>query len=271
MSSKNICKFITPALPHTLSVACFVQESDPKVYTVAQAMAPHRAVLAVSGKGTFVVGGDRFAFHSGALLFVLQGERFHIEGEDELTYIYVGFGGARADELFRRFDIKRTSRYFDGFDGLIPLWRDSLSRASEQTIDLAAESVLLYTFSRLGGAGKERNEVVERMLALTEEQFTDPDLSLASLAEELSYNAKYLSHLFKNKMGTSYSDYLRTLRIKYAVSLFDHGIESVKSVALLSGFSDPLYFSTVFKRHTGRSPSNYRAGADGHGGENGGV
>jgi two-component system response regulator YesN len=232
-------------------------------------MVTHRAVLAVSGEGMFVLDGHPLPFRSGTLLFVFQGERFHIESEGELTYLYIGFEGGRAEELLRRFDLRRTNRYFDGFDGLIPLWCESLSRASEQTVDLAAESVLLYTFSRLAGTVKERSEVVERMLALTEERFTDPDLSLSSLAEELSYNAKYLSHLFKEKLGTSYSDYLRTLRIKYAVSLFDHGIESVKNVALLSGFSDPLYFSTIFKRHTGRSPSDYRAGLDAHDGENG--
>ena len=58
-------------------------------------------------------------------------------------------------------------------------------------------------------------------------------------------------------MGVGYTEYLRTYRIKYAVSLFEHGIDSVKNVALLSGFTDPLYFSTVFKKHIGSSPKNY--------------
>ena len=55
-----------------------------------------------------------------------------------------------------------------------------------------------------------------------------------------------------------YSEYVRSLRIKYAVSLFDHGIDSVKNVALLSGFTDPLYFSTVFKKCLGVSPKEYK-------------
>ena len=58
-------------------------------------------------------------------------------------------------------------------------------------------------------------------------------------------------------MGVSLKEYLRTLRIKYAVSLFDHGMDSVKNVALLSGFNDPLYFSTVFKKTVGVSPTDY--------------
>ena len=58
-------------------------------------------------------------------------------------------------------------------------------------------------------------------------------------------------------MGTSYTEYLRMLRLKYAVSLLDHGLDSIKNVALLSGFSDPLYFSTVFKQALGVSPKEY--------------
>ena len=47
------------------------------------------------------------------------------------------------------------------------------------------------------------------------------------------------------------------MRVKYAVNLCDHGIDSVKNIAFLSGFADPLYFSTVFKKVTGNSPKEY--------------
>jgi AraC-like DNA-binding protein len=60
-------------------------------------------------------------------------------------------------------------------------------------------------------------------------------------------------------MGVLYSVYLRSLRLKHAVLLMDHGIDSVKNVALLSGFNDPLYFSTVFRNSTGISPKEYMA------------
>ena len=67
----------------------------------------------------------------------------------------------------------------------------------------------------------------------------------------------YLSHLFKQKMNVGFSEYLRTLRINYAITLFDNGLDSIKNVALLSGFSDPLYFSSVFKKTVGKSPKDY--------------
>lgn len=77
------------------------------------------------------------------------------------------------------------------------------------------------------------------------------------LFHAVSYNPKYISHVFKKHMGVSFTEYLRTLRIRYAVSLFDYGMDSVKNVALLSGFNDPLYFSNVFKKTVGVSPTAY--------------
>ena len=153
-----------------------------------------------------------------------------------------------------------VNRCFKGFDGLIPLWTESLCRASEQSVDLAGESMLLYAFSRLSGDNSEQNSIVNQMIELTEEHFTDPELSLSAIADELGYNRKYLSHVFKEKMNMGYSEYLRTIRIKYAVSLFNHGIDSVKNIAFLSGYKDPLYFSNVFKEKTGISPKDYIAG-----------
>ena len=55
----------------------------------------------------------------------------------------------------------------------------------------------------------------------------------------------------------TYSEYLRATRFKYAISLFELGISSIKNVALLAGFSDPFYFSNAFKKTIGVSPREF--------------
>ena len=60
-------------------------------------------------------------------------------------------------------------------------------------------------------------------------------------------------------MGVGYTEYLRMYRINYAIMLLDHGIDSVKNIASLSGFSNPMYFSSVFKQTVGVSPSEYNS------------
>jgi transcriptional regulator GlxA family with amidase domain len=55
----------------------------------------------------------------------------------------------------------------------------------------------------------------------------------------------------------AYTQYLREQRIKHAIFLMEQGVVSVKNVAILSGFSDALYFSKIFTASVGVSPKAY--------------
>lgn len=258
MQNKNICKFISDFQYNNLSTICFIKESNPDVMKNKTKLNNQRIILVIQGKGIFQFNEIEIPFQSGSLVFGFDDESFLTKCFEPCEYMYISFEGSRANELFHRFNINKNCRNFDGFEGLIPLWLESLSGASEQVIDLAAESILLYTFSRLSLNINQQNNLISRVLAISEEQFVNSELSITKIAEKLGYNSKYLSHHFKEKMGVTYSEYLKSLRIKYAVSLFEHGIDSVKNVALLSGFADPLYFSNVFKKCIGVSPTDYK-------------
>lgn len=255
----NICKFPQISFHDPLSTSCFVMESNNEVMKKIKELKDHRLLLVVQGHGVFKFNNRPFPFHTGNLFFGFKNEIFTVEQSEDTIYMYIDFSGGRAEELLHRFGINDNNRSFDGYDGLIPLWRESLSHARETTIDLSSESILLYTFSRLLSKKTECNGIIGKILEYTEQNFTDPELSLSKIAEKLSYNPKYISHLFKKSMNIAYSDYLRDTRIKYAISLFNEGLDSVKNVALLSGFGDPLYFSNIFKKNIGISPREYIA------------
>lgn len=257
MKNRNVCKFISQIDSDKLITHNFIYETVLIDEANKKKLKHNRMMLVVKGKALFSFSGKTYALDTGSLIFGFKDEEFYIENED-CEYMYISFSGPRGDNLFRRFGIRAENRLFKGFESIVPLWQESLTRASEETIDLAAESILLYSFSRMFGSAVKEHTLINSVVAISEERFTDPDLSLTAVAEELSYNPKYVSHLFKDKMGIAYSEYLRSLRLKFAVSLFDRGLDSVKNVALLSGFSDPLYFSTVFKKHIGLSPKEYK-------------
>jgi AraC-like DNA-binding protein len=229
----------------------------PEVMLLPTRLVAHRMILVTQGEGKLCFDGNMINIARGNLIFGFEGENLFMSEIHDTVYMYVDFSGTRASELFSRFNINRLCRCFGGFDGIIPFWEENLSRASESTLDLTAESLLLHAFSRLNISNGQFDDLINQVIEITEERFTDADLSLAVIANELSYNAKYLSHQFKQKAGVNYSEYLRSVRIRYAVSLFDRGLYSIKNVALLSGFSDPLYFSNVFKKSMGYSPKEY--------------
>lgn len=260
MYNRNICKFTAADCGRSLSVACFVLETDQTIMQRATALGENRILLVVEGTGYICADREKIDFSKGTLFFGFRNETLQFLCNGQCKYMYIDFDGDRAEELMKRFSVCRENRCFDKFEAMIPVWEESLLRATENTVDLAAESVVLYSFSRLTVDASRRNSTVNAILEITEAGFNRCDLSMAVIAEKLGYNAKYLSHLFKEKMHISYCEYLRCLRVKYAASLFDSGLDSVKNVAFLSGFSDPLYFSTVFKKVMGNSPKEYISG-----------
>ena len=257
MKNDNVCKFIAPRADSPLTVHHFVKETDATVSAAPHTLANHLAILAISEEGFFHFNGIPYPLRAGHLYFGFQGDSFFFSGADTVEYLYIGFEGWRADELFSRFGICPAARVAEGCKALIPFWRDALSRGTPSNLDLVSESALLYAFSLMERSEKPTDEVMRRVLRLVEEGFGNKDLSLASVAAEVGYHEKYLSHRFRLYTGVGFNRYLKDLRVKNAVFLMDNGVHSVKNVALLCGFGDPLYFSKVFRLDMGLSPSDY--------------
>ena len=257
--NNNICKFPLSGTANGLSVSCFVLETDLRTMQNATTLSYHRVILVLQGDGKFLFDGAPTPFSAGSLLFGFEGEKFVLCEGSNVRYLYLDFSGARTATFFQRFGIHPNSRKKDNQHALIPFCKDCLVSTQQENIDLVAESVLLYIFSRLSADLTPQNDTIQKIIAISEERFHDSELSLTGIAGEIGYHPKYLSHFFMEKMNVSYSDYLRSLRFKYAISLFKLGISSVKNVAFLSGFSDPLYFSSAFKKAIGISPREFIA------------
>ena len=260
MNNENICKFITPRNKEQLNTANFIYEQQVVDSGKTQVLDVNVLYLAAEGEGLFRCGAEVRRVTAGTVFFSFADIPFCIESTKTLKYYYIGFFGGRAGDLFKRFGITPRNAVFKGYEGLLPFWQESLVRANEETIDILSESVLLYTFSRLEKPDKQQTDIIAAVLTHMEEHFTEPGLTLASVAEVTGYNAKYLSHFFKKEFGMGFAEYLRLLRINHAVMLLENGVTSVKNVAVLSGFSDPLYFSRVFTAAIGIPPKEYRKG-----------
>ena len=93
------------------------------------------------------------------------------------------------------------------------------------------------------------------ILNYVNENYRDPALTLCKVADIFSYTEKYVSSLFKKHMETGFNKYVNSRRIDHALQLIDKGYRSVRSIAVECGFSDALYFSKVFKKKTGITPT----------------
>lgn len=84
------------------------------------------------------------------------------------------------------------------------------------------------------------------------------DISLEMIADRVNLSPYYISKLFKEQLGLNYIDYLTECRIERAKSLMSDSELSLKEITYEIGYNDPNYFSRVFKRVYGISPTEYR-------------
>lgn len=89
---------------------------------------------------------------------------------------------------------------------------------------------------------------------------SDPALSVASMADELTFSADYLSRLFHSLTGRTLSSYITETRVDHSKSLLKKSTLSIKEIAFASGYRSAGYFIRVFKRAEGVTPMEYRKG-----------
>ena len=86
--------------------------------------------------------------------------------------------------------------------------------------------------------------------------YTNPTISIASIAEACNYSQSYVSHTFSKKMKVNVRTYINQLRIILAKHELAAG-NSVSYTAMICGFNDANYFSNVFRSLVGIPPSQY--------------
>ena len=111
--------------------------------------------------------------------------------------------------------------------------------------------------------GDIMKEALREMRPITEakhyiQQHYQEALRLEDVSTAVGFNATYFSTLFKKETGQNFMDYLTELRISKAKELLCGEELSVQDVAEQVGYRDLKYFSRLFKKLTGVSPSDYK-------------
>jgi two-component system, response regulator YesN len=84
------------------------------------------------------------------------------------------------------------------------------------------------------------------------------DLQVTQIAEELFITPNYLSRLFKQETGISFSEQLSLIRVRKACELLVETNEKIYRIGEVIGHNNPRYFSEWFVKQTGMTPGEYR-------------
>jgi len=118
-----------------------------------------------------------------------------------------------------------------------------------------------YESSKLQAAQKEN--YLAKIIAYMEREkpYQSPELTLAELAEKIKIPAHYVSQVINEKLGVNFLDFINGYRVKTAQEMLRDANWShytIISIAYEAGFNSKSTFYSVFKKHTGLTPSTYR-------------
>ena len=100
--------------------------------------------------------------------------------------------------------------------------------------------------------------LIGRAKEYVHDNYQQEDLGLDDICKELGVSNSYFSSMFKKETGNSFVGYLTEYRMDKAARMLVETAEKSYMIAKSVGYSDPNYFSYVFKRQFGVSPSKYR-------------
>ncbi|WP_438445460.1 response regulator [Gorillibacterium sp. sgz5001074] len=185
----------------------------------------------------------------------------------EMTDVYAG-GRARPDEL-RRMGYELGLLLYREFTGILtdPAQTDRLSEAVESLRKGAYAGFQGLTGLLEGmvvtGCGmileqreREADSAVDRAVRYMAEHL-DRNLSVQDLAAHVFLSSSYFSNLFKKVKGMTSMQYFTAMRMDRAKAMLLEG-RQVQDVALSVGYEDRPYFSDVFKKHFGMTPTEFR-------------
>ena len=137
--------------------------------------------------------------------------------------------------------------------------QDSALPSLEELEDWCAERYLrlrtLIRRRKTDSAG----QTVETAKEYIRQHYAESDLSVEKLCAYLHLSSTYFSTLFKRETGTSFTAYVTTVRMEAAAEAIRGTEEKTYLIAQRCGYEDPNYFSYVFKRHFGVTPTKYRS------------
>lgn len=131
----------------------------------------------------------------------------------------------------------------------------SLAQLREQSARILT-GALAYRDANLN---RQHNRLIHQAKTYIARCFTQPELSLNDVAAHVNLSPSHFSVVFSQETGQTFKDYLTELRISKAKELLLTSSLRSAEISEQVGYSDPHYFSTVFKKNSGYSPSEFRA------------
>lgn len=223
----------------------------------------------VAGAGCYVVGGREFHLKKGDTFLVYPDTEitYYADENDPWEYYWVGFRGGTAAHILAHTDFTEHNPVvsIDFGDRLKrALAHIYHARGDEFAASLRMSGYLNVALGMLVESSQvtrhERdsaNDYAQRAEEYLRNNYAQP-ISVTDVAEYVGISRSHLYRVFSQKYNMSPKEYLSAVRVGVACELLGRTTLPIGTVANSVGFEDHLYFSRVFRKLKGVTPTQYR-------------
>ncbi len=234
----------------------------------------HLLIYCLEGRGLLSINGSNLRVRSGDILLLPRGTAHAYQAlrSDPWTIYWAHFDGEHADDFMahllplrgnpasHRLSLGHHSHLITDFETLLESRQSSYNLnafifAANQLRQILSHIALLQPLARQREAGDSLNleKVHSLMQAHVHEQ-----LDLDTLAEAANLSKYHFVKKYKELTGTTPINHFIHLKIERACHLLDISNKHINEIAFAVGYEDAYYFSRIFKKMMGVSPSEYR-------------
>lgn len=142
----------------------------------------------------------------------------------------------------------------------IDLWpSDSIATAGDLR-NYAREVIRRAIDLRDRESTRRQHVLLKQAIDYIDKNFSDPSISLDKVAKNVNISPSYLSAVFSQEVGQTLTEYITSRRINEAKNMLRNTDMRLSEIAFAVGYKDPHYFSFVFRKVSGCTPSDYRRG-----------
>lgn len=215
-------------------------------------------IYCTSGQGAFCFDDGRvIPYHAGDMVAIPPKDLHANSSEEGFTNIHLNL----TDPTFA---YHAAFKIQDENSSLLRAFKEAKvyysSDYGKKVLILAALGELICSYVTAFRSNVEFPEMVERMRFTILQNYTNPEFELDEYIRTLPFHYDYLRKLFKKELGMSPLEYMTSLRMKNAERLLSTVLTSgyaIAEIARMCGYDNALYFSRVFRKYYGCSPTQY--------------
>jgi AraC-like DNA-binding protein len=224
----------------------------------------------ISGKGTYSLNGKKFPINSGDAFLIYPNMQINYwaDSKNPWEFCWVGFNGADSRMLMNAAGFTPEKPLITSPSPKImrKLLMDIYACRGQEPHDLIAMTARLYHFLAylIENAARENLVLPSRAGADHVQHACDfiashytGKITVSDIASHVNVSRSRLYRVFMQNLSVAPLQYLQEFRIRQACTLMRRRPDSIKEIAYAVGIDNQLYFSTLFRRLIGKTPSAY--------------